>query len=190
MLYNFSHDSQGSVHVLVRDVSGERTVQYLHVSNGTLTADPTVDPSTVTTTSTRLFRLSDGSVITLSNVGVSMRKGSSKGELSVLIASPTPPPMRTPLAVWGDGARIAWVSPTDHSVQVFQRNSRGVYIPIWISEKPANSIAFTEDGTELVMAFIQSVDSSDRGQTSFEAVSLDTKAERSITTITGLATVF
>lgn len=180
----FSGGISGSVRVLVRDVSGARAVHTVSLPSGALQAVPEVDANSITTLSSRLFRQSDGSVITLDDAGIVRRQGSSTGQLSVLIASPTPPVLRTPLAVWGDGARIAWVSPSDGSVQVFGLTERGAYTPLYVhTSLNANSLGFTDDGSVLVMAKYV-------GETTeLYGVVLATGALSRITTIEGLASL-
>jgi len=169
--------------VLVRDVSGARSLHALSVPSGTL-SDTEGDANAITTASSRLFREPDGSVITLDTPGVVRYQGSSKGQMTVLIASPTPPVLRTPLAVWGGGSRIAWVSPTDGSVQVFEKNRFGSYAPVaLITNASPNSIGFTEDGSGLVFAVLR------EETTDIYLLSISTETVSSVTTLEGLVSI-
>lgn len=147
----------GSVRVLVRDATGARTVQTFDLQSARMTEVPDVDPYTVTTDSVRIFRESDGSIITLNNLGIIRRAGGSDGALSVLIASPVPPRLRTPFAIWGGGSHIAWVSPTDGSVQVFSKNTSGAYSPVVLyTDTNVNSLGFSDQGNTIVLATLGS----------------------------------
>ena len=178
-----SGTTQGEVKVLIRDISGARSLHALAVPSGTL-SDTEGDANAITTASSRLFREPDGSVITLDTPGVVRYQGSSKGQMSVLIASPTPPLLRTPLAVWRGGERVAWVSPADGSVQVFQKNNFGSYAPIaLVTDASPNSIGFTEDGLGLVFAVLR------EETTDIYLLSIATKSVSSFATLEGLVSI-
>lgn len=178
-----SRTTSGEVKVLVRDISGARSLHTLAVPSGSL-SDLEGDANAITTASSRLFREPDGSVITLDTPGVVRYQGSSKGQMSVLIASPTPPLLRTPLAVWAGGALIAWVSPADGSIQVFQKNNFGSYAPIaLVTDASPNSIGFTEDGTGLVFAVLR------EETTDIYLLSIATESVSSVTTLDGLVSI-
>ena len=94
--------------------------------------------------------LDDGTTISLAADGIVRGGGDSK---STLVAAVVPPDRFTLLAVWKNGAKIAWVNPADHSVQVFESNGRGMYVPVFLGGKLlANSLTFSEDGSALVVA--------------------------------------
>ena len=172
----------GSVSVLVRNEDGTRFVESLNIATGTFTPMNDIDATTITTLSARTYTMDDGSVITIDTPGI-VRKG--KYTVSVLVASPVPPPMRTPLAVLQEGALVAWLSPADQSLQVFERTSRGSYIPTYLHEDlVANSIGFTEDGTVLVFARIE-----EDATTSFYGIELESGVITKLTSIHGLASV-
>lgn len=174
----------GSVTLLVRSVDGGRSVETLSLANGSTALRTDIDPKSMTTISTRTFELSDGSVVTLAPAGV-IRKASPSAETgSVLVASTIQPALNTPLAVWGDGALIAWRNPADGSVQVFVRSARGAYVPFQLfRDVRANSLGFTEDGSVLVVGVI------DGQSTSLYALSLENAGVHPIETITGFVSV-
>lgn len=171
----------GSVTVLLRTVDGVRVVEALELRSATFTLRSDIDPSTITTLSARTFALSDGTTISIDTPGI-VRKGGTS--VSVLVASPVVPLMRTPLAVFGDGAQLAWVSPADSSIQVFTRTSRGAYIPSFIyRDLYPNSLGFSEDGASLVVAKITD------NATAFYLIALASGSVTHLTTIDGLASV-
>lgn len=179
---NWSARLQGSVTLIVRSADNVRSIETLDLAGGALTALPAVDPNSITTISARIFKLPDGSVITLDKSGVVRRP--QVGNMSVLIASPVAPLLKTPLTVLGDGEQIAWVSPADGSVQVFARSTRGAYLPHYLNrDMRPSSIGFTEDGQYLVMALIVGE------QTEVYAANIATGVVSKITTLDGFASI-
>lgn len=171
----------GSVTVLVRTADGVREVVTLGLRSGVFESRADADPSAITTMSARLFTLDDGSVITLGTPGI-VQKGDTS--ISVLVASPVAPLMRTPLTVWDQGTRVAWVSPSDGSIQVFARTSRGAYVPTLVLDSLfPNSLGFTDDGASLVAGVIA------ENETAFYHIALDTGTITHVATINGLASV-
>jgi hypothetical protein len=173
----------GSVEVLSRALTGERALYTLKLPSGHLsTLDG--DANAITTTSNRLFREDDGSIITLDKVGIVRFQGGLKGPKSVLIASVREPSPSTPLAVWNKGARIAWVSPSDGSLQVFTKTTNGSYTPTYLNTtiRP-NSLGFTADGNQLVLGVLGQT------KTSIYTVLLWSKVLTNITTLDGYVSV-
>ena len=140
----------GSVYILVRDTgSGERALYTYSLESKKMTKNESADANLIVSPSSKLYEQPDGSVIGLTPAGVVM--ADTQNRTSVLIASTVAPTLQTPLAVWSDGERIAWLNPADNSIQVFQRSERGAYIPILLNATLVpSSIGFTEDGTVLV----------------------------------------
>ncbi len=173
----------GSVTLVVRDASGGRTIETFSLSSKDLTPLVGVDANSVTTVSARTFKLTDGSTITLGTAGVVQQvKGGSQA--NVLIASPVAPLLRTPLTVWGDGVRVAWMSPVDGSIQVFSKSARGAYLPNYLNtELFPNSLGFSEDGLVLVAGRIVGE------QTELYAIRLVSGRVTKLATIEGLASV-
>lgn len=181
--------SNGSVRILVRDISGTKSVYQVSLFSGSKAQDTTVDAASVSTVPSRIFRLKDGSVVTLNDTGVVTRQGSSKGELAVLISSTERPTLMTPFAVWGDAEKIAWVNPADNSLQVFERTARGTYTPVFLdSTIHVNSIVFTEDGTRLVAAQVRATQTGE-STTELYVVDLKVSSITALSTITGFATI-
>jgi hypothetical protein len=172
----------GSVTVLTRSDDGVRTLGTLSLSNGVLTPITGADPQTVTTVSARTFRLADGTTITLDPAGiVAQSEGAQK---ALLVASPVPPLLRTPLSVWGAGDLLAWVSPADGSIQVFYKNERGAYLPFLLNtELRANSLGFNEDGTVLALGKMNAE------TTDIYALDLETGAVTMVARVPGLVSV-
>ncbi len=143
---------KGSVTLLVLNSVGERNVTEFSLSSGSTALIAGRDAYAMSLDDVnRIFVLSDGSFITVESAGV-VRKDDA-GNLALLIASPVAPVKKVPLAVWDDGRRIAWINPADRSLQVFERNSRGVYLPIYLNKDVSgNSLGFTDDGDALVVA--------------------------------------
>lgn len=176
-----SYTSQGAdVSVLVRGVDGERAVYSLSVPDGELRpqAGEGADDEIA-----QEFALSDGSQLSIGTAGIVSEAPGSRA-FRVLVASPVAATARTPLAVWGDGARIAWVNPADTSLQVYARTERGTYTPVYVNQdlRP-NSLQFTKDGSSLVVAKILG------GNTDVFDIMLESGAIERITTIEGLATL-
>jgi WD40 repeat protein len=89
------------------------------------------------------FALTSGGISLLSYGDVSPR---------LIVASPAPVTMVTPFAVSPDGMRVAWVSPADKSLQVFE-NSNGIFVPVLVtSDVRPGSLVFSPDGTRLLIA--------------------------------------
>ena len=140
----------GAVDLLVRDTAGGHGVYSYSLADKSLTPEQGIDARFVVSSSAKLYQRTDGSVIGLTPAGVVM--ADVKNRTSVLIASPVPPTLHTPLAVWAEGARIAWMSPADNSIQVFERTTRGTYLPLVLNKDIVpNSLGFTEDGSTLVV---------------------------------------
>jgi hypothetical protein len=177
------------VRILVRDSTGARAVYHLSLPAGTKTEETGVDAESISTVPSRIFRLADGSIVTLNDTGVVTRQGNSKGPLSVLISSTERPTLKTPFAVWGDAEKIAWVNPADNSLQVFERTARGTYNPVFLdSTIRANSIAFTEDGGTLIVAQVRATQTGE-STTEFHIVDLTTLSVTSTASVTGFATI-
>lgn len=143
-----------NVPIAILTVDGSRSVALLNIKNGSVTQTDETDLNNQGVPNSE-FKLSTGAVIALSSSGIVLRR-EGEGESTVLIASPVPPTARTPMTVWNDGAKIAWRSPADGSVQVFERSARGVYLPIFLSKgmRP-NSLKLTSDGERLIIAKIE-----------------------------------
>ncbi len=137
--------------LLLLSPEGERHVTNFSLSSGQLSSRQDVDATTLRLDDVnKSFALSDGSVITVEPAGI-VRK--TTGTNALLVATPVAAFGKTPLAVWNDGARVAWVNPADRSLQVFERNSRGTYLPLYLNkDMRANSLGFTDDGSVLVAA--------------------------------------
>lgn len=179
----WSERPSGEVTLLVRDLDGTRHVSTLTLNDGSLTSRVDIDPSEITTLSARVFALSDASVVTLGTPGI-IRYGGALPSTSVLVASPVAPLLTTPLSVWGDGARVAWVNPTDRSVQVFVRSEQGSYLPGYLNgEMRPNSLGFSDDGQTLVLGKIEGE------STKIHAVRLSTGAVTHIATLRGFISV-
>ena len=70
----------------------------------------------------------------------------------VLVASAVPV-NDAAMTVSSDGNRIAWVNPADHSLQVFQKDPAGTYLPVLVSKNfPATSLTFSPDAQYLLGA--------------------------------------
>ncbi len=178
------NSAEGSVSVLVRSVDGAGSaVSDLNLASGALTARGDVDPASVSSESMKIFALADGSYITLSPSGVIKKDDTAKTE-QLLVATAIAPLPRTPLAVWGDGARLAWVSPADGSVQVFERTEHGSYAPLYLTQDLlVNSLGFSTDGSTLVLAKIGAE------STDFYTVDLASGTIKKLLALTGLASI-
>lgn len=144
-------DTSNSVPLLVRTIEGERMLYSVNVQNGNTTQSSGANEISI---GEQQFVLSDGSTIELASAGV-VHRAPGPRTFEVLVASPIAASARIPLAVWGDGALIAWVNPGDNSLQVFQKNVRGAYVPIYINSGLfPNSLRFTEEGRILIAAKI------------------------------------
>ena len=174
----------GSVSVLVRGTDDTRSVQYLNLASGVHEVRTDINASEFAAENIKIFALSDGTYITLSSAGI-VRKNDTDGSESLLVATPVAPVMaRTPLAVWGDGLRIAWVNPADHSLQVFAKNARGAYLPIFASGNViANSVLFTEAGDTVVLTRIAN------DETEVFAIDLASGQMTRVKTMQGFATL-
>ncbi len=174
----------GSASLLVRSIDGVRSVQSLSLETGTLTALPDVSVDGMNTRSLRTFTMSDDTVITVDLAGVVRKTPGDSERVTLLVASAVPTSPLTPLSVWGDAQRVAWVSPADNSIQVFEKNDRGVYLPIFVrSGIPVSSMQFTLDGTALVVAKIGLT------ETAVSMISFDSEEVREVTHVPGFATV-
>lgn len=147
-IYNIFSVDETAVQALVRMPDGTRSIVHISLQSGRLVRTD-IDAGAVVIP--QLHRLDSGSVVQLSATGVVEHVGGTDGPLSVLVASPVAPTVRTPLTVTRDGARLAWVSPTDNTLQVFSRTARDTYIPISITKTSGiSSVGFSPDGTEVI----------------------------------------
>lgn len=173
----------GTVTLLVRDLDGTRHVGTFSLNEKAFSERTDVDVTEITTISARVFALSDASVVTLDTPGV-VRRGGGQDGVSVLVASPVAPFLNTPLSVWGDGARVAWVSPADRSIQVFVRSQRGAYLPGYLNrDLSVSSLGFTENGDTLVVGRM------DRDSTDLYAIKLTNGRVIKLTTLPGFVKV-
>lgn len=180
----FSPRASGNVTVLVRDGAGNRTVHTLSLNTGALIERTDVSGDTVVRDNNEVFILSDGSIIRLDPAGVIRLNQGPLGPVSVLIASPVAPTLSTPLSVWGDADRVAWMSPADGSVQVFARSERGAYLPVLLNhEIRPNSLGFSDDGSFLVAGVMR------KDSTDFYALNLQNSKVSRVGTISGLVSV-
>ncbi len=180
---SYSNHVRGEVRVLVREESGARTLSMLDIVSGALRSAPG-DANAVTSQTSRIFREEDGSILTLADPGIVRYAGGTGGALSVLVASPLPPGPRTPFAVFAGGERLAWVSPADGSLQVFEKSELGTYLPVlFVESLIPNSIGFTADGTALVVSVY--------GEQATDVYVLDVVTQKinHLITLTGLVTV-
>lgn len=180
----FAPRLSGNVTVLVRDEAGNRTVHTLSLDTGKLTERPDVSGETAVRDSTEVFILADGSIIRLDPAGVIRLNQGPLGPVSLLVASPVAPTLGTPLSVWGEADKVAWMSPADGSIQVFSRSVRGAYLPQYLTHdiRP-DSLGFTEDGKVLVASRIEG------GKTIFYALALNSQAIVKVASVSGYASV-
>lgn len=151
LFFAFEPDVRGSVSVLVRGLDDSRAVYTLDLATERLTERSDVLPDVFTTRAMRTYTLDDGSVVSLAPQGIVRRDSPSSDTYQVLVASPVEPRETTPLAVTNDGSRLAWVHPADSTVQVFERTTRGAYVPVYVSAPfRLNSLGFVEGGAQLV----------------------------------------
>jgi len=143
----------GSTTLIVFTQEGGRTIVDLSLDTGVQTKWSAADGAAFVSPN-KEFAVGDGSVIMLDPAGVVLRGPDAASRL--LIASPVPPSALTPLAVWGGGAKIAWRSPADRSLQVFTRNERGVYLPVFLDTTiNVTSLAFSDTGDALVVGTVR-----------------------------------
>lgn len=174
----------GTATLLVRATDGTRSVQALSLETGIRTPRPEVSTEGMHSRALRTFTLSDGSVISVEPAGIVRTQRSDTERVTLLVASAVPTTALTPLSVWGDGEKIAWVSPADNSIQVFEKNERGVYLPVFVRAGiPVSSLQFSAYGDALIVAKIGLSD------TSLSVLSLTSGSVRSVTTVPGFATV-
>lgn len=186
---NLSEIGVGTVSVLVEKPGSGVYVAELSLVNGGMTSlravgAPQIGAPAPTYVGPR------GSVIQLTPAGIEEK--SENGDSKVLIISVTPPTAETPFAVWGKGALIAWVSPTDQSVQVFARTPRGTYQPLFVSSAVhADSLGFTDDGSALVITTVARSETGGILSTDVSAVStvLATKTLNPLSSYAGLVTI-
>ncbi len=180
----FAPRVSGNVTVLVRDDTGNRSIHTLSLDTGELTERSDVSGEITVRDSTDVFILEDGSVIRLDPAGVIRLNQGPLGPVSVLVASPVAPSLGTPLSVWGEADKVAWMSPADGSIQVFGRSPRGAYLPQYLShDMRPDSLGFTEDGKVLVASRIEG------DMTTFYAIALSSQAVVKVATISGYASV-
>ncbi len=131
----------------------------------------------------RPWGLSNGSVISLTSSGIGML-GNSSNEVSTPLISSALFITDTPVAMSLDGARIAWVNPSDRSLQIFERSLQGTYTPILIIPGvSATSLAFNRAGTLLITA------SGGEGGTDIRVVDIRRSNMKLIGTIPGIAEI-
>jgi hypothetical protein len=151
-LFFWNQRNEGTVMLLVRDAEGGSTLEFLSLSTKSMTPVEGADADALAKKPSGVFTLPDGSTISITPSGV-VRQGANKGPTTLLVASAVPATEQTPFAVWQGGARIAWINPSDGSLQVFERSDRGTYAPLYLSVSvKANSLGFTQDGSVLVIA--------------------------------------
>lgn len=188
-LTNLSEMGVGTVSVVVeRPGSGVYTAK-LSLMNGDLTAMRSADTAGAPQAAP-MYAGPRGSVIQLTPAGIEEK--AENGDSKVIIISVTPPTAETPFAVWGKGALIAWVSPTDQSLQVFARTPRGTYQPLFVSSSVrADSLGFTDDGAALVVTTVARTETGDVVSTDISAVStaLETKTLNPVSSYSGLVTI-
>jgi hypothetical protein len=186
---NLAEQSVGTVSVLLEKPGSGAYTAELSLVNGGLTSMRAAD-ATGTAQPAPAYNGPRGSVIQLTPAGIEQR--SENGDTEVLIISVTPPTAETPFAVWGKGSLIAWVSPTDQSLQVFARTPRGSYQPLFVSSSVrADSLGFTDDGAALVVTTVSRTDAGDVVSTEVHAVStaLPTKTLNPLASYSGLVTI-
>lgn len=167
------------VRILLRSDDGGRGVYTLSLSSGALQSDET---SRQTTNSGGKFVLSDGSVLALEPAGI-VRHGADQS-FSLLVASTVSPSPRTPLAIWHDGQRIAWLNPADGSLQVYEKTPRDTYAPLLVQKDLLpSSIQFSEDGNTLILTKLSA------GMTDFYTLTLRSGEVQKRTSVTGFATL-
>lgn len=143
-----------SVTVLLRDTSGGRALYKYVLADRTLQLHAEAAPEA--SMGERTIPLRDGSVIGLQAPGIVRITNGDLATMEVLVASPVAPFVNTPFAVWGEGQRLAWKSPADDSLQVYERTERGAYQPVFLlSDVRANSLGFTASGAYLVVGSIE-----------------------------------
>lgn len=136
---------EGTVMLRFINESGEQSFTTLNLRTGTRTPISELPAPS----------FSDESTLTLDVQGIAAL--GSDGTRTLLVASPVPPSARTPFVQSADRTRLAWVSPADDSIQIFERTERGAYVPLTlITSERANSLAFTPDGTVLAFARVES----------------------------------
>lgn len=143
--------SFGDARILVMTEDGVRTIETISLGTGerTVTARDTEINASIFNT----FYMQDGTLITVDSPGIVRKNGTDVESTVVLVASPVPATNQTPLAVWNDAARIAWVSPSDGSLQVFEQNARGAYVPLFVDQNlSVESLQFAKDGQSLVVS--------------------------------------
>ena len=180
----------GAVSMFLISPQGSRQVGDYSLRTGSFSARSDIDASALSIENISSdFGLSDGSVITVAPSGIVKRMGDDTAHDSLLVATPIAALSKAPLAVWGEATRLAWINPADHSLQVFERNSRGTYLPIYLNNDfKVNSIGFTEDGSILV--FTRLVVGKEEGSvTEVYAVNLNNSGVNHIDTIDGFATI-
>ncbi len=154
-----SSDVAGEVYAAVQYADdGTTGVERIDLATGLRTriADEAslVDPSVVVSNGGTVYRVTRDGVVRIEPNGVPP---------TVLIRSSAPPVPTTPLAVFGEGEQIAWVSPASRSLEVYERVGRDKYAPITLtSDLFVQSISFFSpdmlvatrlgpDGTELIV---------------------------------------
>lgn len=166
--------------ILVRDAeTGGRSMIAVDLEDGSVReAEATIF------TVPESFTLSDETEIALNSSGIVNRVPGSESQWIPLITSPVSPPPGTPFAVWGDGARLAWVNPADSSIQAYERLEDGSYGLLMLSnEKGASSLAFAKGGTVLVLGSIVDM------QTHISVLDIVSGISMPLATVPGFASV-
>ncbi len=133
-------------------------------------------------TGVRPYPVGDRSAVSLTERGI-IRISGNGGPETALISSPIFI-IDTPITVSRDGLRIAWVSPSDHSIQVFEKRSEGTYGSVMVIANTApTSIAFNEAGTHLLLA------TSVEAGTQIEIIDIKKSVKSTVGVIPGIADI-
>lgn len=150
-VFTLGPSDEGSATLLVRNLDGTRSLAAMSMQSGALT--PLSADASAVVAQGATYPLPDGTVVALDTPGIVQRIEGEAGTTRVLVSSPVPPTIRTPLAVWGSGERIAWVNPADDSLQVFAWDGTA-YQPLRVFSDTVQSIGFIREdlivGTRLV----------------------------------------
>lgn len=175
--------SSETVLILRLDAEGIKQVGDLSLRTGAVTQRTGVDTSGLRIGETGVHSLSDGSVVAVEPAGI-VRRHAQMDTMALLVASPVQATQRTPLAVWNDATRVAWVNPADQSLQIFEKNATGAYLPVYLnSDAYVGSMRFTDDGAKLVFA------SHGLDTTDFYVIDLPHGSVTSVATLDGVASI-
>ncbi len=112
--------------------------------------------------------LSDGSTIVADSTGVI--SSDAKGATSTVVRSVLPVKNKVPIGVSRTGEIVAWVSPSDKTLQIF-RKVENKYIPAAIEQvQMPTSLAVTHDGAYILLSML-----TEDGGTSVSRYSIETK---------------